>query len=228
MAPLGDGEIEFVGSLATGHAWSTIKVPIVLAAIKAAGTVEDFQADAAAALQRSDNTAAERIFKRLGDLKAASAELEAWLREAGDEETKIFTGTPPAGLSTYGQTDWSAVESARFTRALARGCLADADDTEAILSLMREPVASQRWGAGGLGTDAAYKGGWGPEEDGGYLVRQIAVIGSGDKAWVASAIARPDDRGAGSFKAGRELVSGALIWAADHLREAALGSPAAC
>ena len=49
----------------------------------------------------------------------------------------------------------------------------------------------------------AFKGGWGPEDGGGYLVRQSAIVGSGNGGYVFSMLALPRD---GSFATGTRML----------------------
>ncbi len=64
VAPLGIGtKVERLGSLKTGVAWSTAKVPVAMAAI-AAGVAD--ANDLRSAITASDNAAADRIWQALG------------------------------------------------------------------------------------------------------------------------------------------------------------------
>jgi hypothetical protein len=79
VGPLAGGAIETHGELRESRAWSTMKVPVIVAAI-AAGHA-DWEA-IEAAVTRSDNDAALRLWDRLDD---GAAQVEAVLREAGDD-----------------------------------------------------------------------------------------------------------------------------------------------
>jgi beta-lactamase class A len=221
FAPLGGGEPVIVGPADTARAWSTMKVPLLVTLIDRLGGAGELsaaeRAQAEAALTESDNEAAQALFGRLesleGGLAAASGAIEETLRRAGDEETRVNTRPSPEGFSTYGQTDWSAEASTRFFAALAEGCLLGRADTDYVLSLMEEVAPAQRWGIGEAPTPAgaavAFKGGWGPEADGGYLVRQGGSVAVDEGGYAFSVIAIPDERGSDSFAAGRDLVSAA-------------------
>ncbi len=76
---------------------------------------------------------------------------------------------------------------------------------------MEDVVPDQRWGLGQAavpgGATVAFKGGWGPEPSGGYLVRQSGSVAGSKGGYALSVIAIPDDTGAGSFEAGQAIVS---------------------
>jgi Beta-lactamase enzyme family len=178
--------------------------------------------DAGRALEQSDNAAAEELFsvleQRHGGLVGASAAVQRTLREAGDRDTTINTRPNRMAFTTWGQSEWSATGEVLFYRALARGCLTSAGDTDYVLSLMRQVTGSQRWGIGAAGfpsgTPVAFKGGWGPESDQRYLVRQTAVVGSGEDAYVISLIVHPDR---GSFTGAVQDLTAAAQWARGNL-----------
>lgn len=94
---------------------------------------------------------------------------------------------------------------------------------------MRNVTASQRWGAGAAGYPAiiplAFKAGWGPEGDGGYLVRQSAIVGSGSSGYVVSMLALPSG---GSFAGGVSMVTALASWAHRHLAPSATSSQPRC
>jgi hypothetical protein len=172
MAPLAGGELEAGGELRGGRAWSTMKVPVVVAAIRAGRADGDL---IEAAITRSDNDAARRLWGRLDD---GAAELEAILREAGDHETRIERDPDPRGHSSFGRTVWSLPAGMSFYGALARGELLLEADTERVLDAMGRIVPEQRWGLGGI-PGIRFKGGWGPSEEpgGGYEVIQVGIAG---------------------------------------------------
>ena len=78
---------------------------------------------------------------------------------------------------------------------------------------MRSVVAGQSWGVGEAGfSSAAFKGGWGPDPHGGYLVRQCAIVELADGRQVALAMtARPAD-GESGLAAGAEMLSSLALW----------------
>jgi hypothetical protein len=121
------------------------------------------------------------------------------------------------GFSTFGQTEWSLSASVLFYRALARGCLMTRADTSWILTLMSRITPVQRWGAGEAGVPSgvrlAFKGGWGPQSTGAYLVRQTAIIGAGSSGYVLAVLAEPPGIGGVSFQAGQTMLTETAKWA---------------
>jgi hypothetical protein len=193
VGALGGGEFETGGELRSGRAWSTMKVPVIVASITAGRadwhTIE-------AAITRSDNEAAGRLWGALDDGPAA---VEAVLRRAGDTETTLEREADPRGWSSFGRTVWSLEAAAGFYRALAGGDLLGHADTERILDAMGRVVPEQRWGLGTV-PGMRFKGGWGPSEDAGgsYEVIQVGILGD---AVIALAATAPD------FEAAKELAS---------------------
>lgn len=227
VSPLGHGTARNLGTLRSGPAWSTIKVPILVTAMREPGgsLSSTEEAWARAALTASDNEAAANLFGEIenarGGLSGASKAVEATLRLAGDTTTVVTTAPPPSGaISTYGQTDWSLPASTRFLRSLARGCLLGPEATEYVLGLMEEVVPEQRWGLGAVGFgpawQVAFKGGWGPKgsSSGAYLVRQSGVLRHSN-AGVAVALGAEAD--SGSFEAGIEALGQVATWLHENL-----------
>jgi beta-lactamase class A len=237
VAPLGDGPVRTFGSLQIGHAWSTMKVPVLATLLRdyeSSGQrlTSQGHGDAALAVEQSDNSAAEALFGQLeqihGGLDAASAAVEQTLRLAGDPSTTINTQPNNQGYTTWGQSEWSATGEVLFYRALAQGCLLGPHDTAYVLELMRNVIPSQRWGAGAAGypstVSLGFKAGWGPE-GGGYLVRQTAIVGSGNRGYVVSYIAQPP---AGSFDQGVSTITSIARWAEQNVDLAARRPSAQC
>jgi hypothetical protein len=215
-----------LGSAQRGHAWSTMKVPVIvtyLNRLSAAGHTPDEldDADIEFAIEQSDNEAVNAIFSRLetldGGLVAASEAIERELRSSGDDLTVVNTIPNEDGFSTFGQSEWSLSASALFYRALARGCLTTKADTSRILSLMSKITPVQRWGAGEAGVPPdlrlAFKGGWGPQPTGAYLVRQTAIIGTGRSGYVIAMLARPPGTGSATFQVGQAMLTETAKWA---------------
>lgn len=220
------------GSLRTGHAWSSIKVPILVTLI---GDGEALNAEekrlAREALTASDNEAGAALYERLegihGGTAGAATAVGETLRRSGDRSTVVATDPPPPGaVSTYGQTVWSLPASVELFRALGRGCLLDPRGTAYVLGLMEEVIPEQRWGLGEASFPPTWrvgmKGGWGPEgsESGPYLVRQSGVIRRGGAGVAVSIAAQADS---GSFEAGVEALNRIATWLKANLRS--LGPP---
>jgi hypothetical protein len=193
QASLAGGPFESHGELRAARAWSTMKVPVIVASITSGGA--DWH-NVEHAITRSDNDAAQRLWDGLAD---GPAEVEAVLRRAGDAETTLEREADPRGWSSFGRTVWTLEAAATFYRALARGELLGPEDTERVLDAMGRVILEQRWGLGAL-PGARFKGGWGPSEapEGGYEVIQVGIVGGGVIALAASA---PD------FEAAKELAS---------------------
>jgi hypothetical protein len=238
VAPLGDGPVVSFGALQAGHAWSTMKVPVLttlLADLEARDAQLDpaSRQDAELALEQSDNAAAEALFSELesshGGLVGASAAVTRTLARAGDRQVAVNTTRNADGFTTWGQTEWPAAGEVTFYRALARGCLLSGPDTAWVLGLMAGVTASQRWGAGatGFGAPVAFKGGWGPDGDlsGGYLVRQTAIVGSRSDGYVFSMLAAPTD---GSFATGTVMLTGIAGWVARTFGSSVPAPAASC
>lgn len=99
-APLGIGQTATsIGDLLAGPAWSTMKVPVAIAAVKAAGDHPDAQTLGLihAALTSSDNAAAMQLWARLGRPAAAAARTQSVLRAGGDTTTVVPSATSRPG-----------------------------------------------------------------------------------------------------------------------------------
>lgn len=179
-----------VGSFTAGDnrpepAFSTMKVPLAIAALRQS---QAFYPDAEAAVTRSDNPAAHRMF---GQVPAAS--YEGVIREAGARTTT------PAGYQMG--TLWTTSDQAEFASGLR--CVAG---HEPVLDMMGRIVDYQHWGLGRIG-GARYKGGWNYHE-GGHLARQFGLI-PGPNGDIAVAITAHSPKGyEGSFAMLDELADG--------------------
>lgn len=187
LAPVGrGGEVAAAGTLLGEVAWSSIKVPLAIAALRAD---PDAAAAAHAALTVSDNAAAQSLWNGLGGGEGAASAVMGVLREGGDEHTVVPSAQLREGFTVFGQTQWSLEDQARFGAGLP--CIAGA---EPVLAEMAQVSPEQRWGLGRL-DGARFKGGWGPSPgDDAYLARQFGVVpvpGGGEIA-VAIAANAPD------------------------------------
>ncbi len=217
IGPPGSTEADTFGTLQSGSAWSTSKVPIALGVLADVGGPSDLTGAQAeemrSALTLSDNAAAADLFayleRRHGGLAGASAAVEEVLREGGDESTRIST-EGRGEFSTYGQTEWPLASQQRFMSSLAAECVVGPESSDYVLSLMGE-VSSDTWGLGSAGLPARWKGGWGPGLNGGYLVRQMGVLYVGDKQAVVALAARPAD---GQFATGESMATAVAQWLA--------------
>ncbi len=216
VRPLDGGPVLTSGPLQAGAAWSTMKVPVVLAryrlAAAAGAPTAPLDSRAALAITESDNEAIDSLFAEIaaaqGGVVPASRYLQSLLEGAGDTHTVVNTVPPPGGFSTFGQTQWSLSEGTRFYAALARGCLTPVAAAQRIQRLMGEIVPAQSWGLGAAHfrgpARVLFKGGWGPDSSGRYLVRQFGIVRTpGGHGLAVGVIDRPTD---GTFASGVAVV----------------------
>jgi hypothetical protein len=207
VSPVGTGGAPItLGSWKSGPAWSTIKVPLIIAALREANppTVTDAMT---AAITESDNVAAESIWASLGDPVTAAHKIEAVLRQTGDNTTVQSQKVIPE-FTAFGQTEWSLPDQVRFTSV----AFCDKANTP-VFSLMGRVVADQRWGIGTV-PDAEFKGGWGPSPPGGYLVRQLGVLPAPNGRVAVALAAQPSS---GKFDDGTVALNEMATWLTAHL-----------
>jgi hypothetical protein len=119
-----------------GPAWSTIKVPLVIAAYRQ-GNPPHVTGMMKAAITESDNAAAESLWAQLGDPPAAAQRVQQILRETGDP-TSIESRRLRAEFTAFGQTIWSLTNQTRFiTGAFCNGA------SDPIFQLMSQVAANQ-------------------------------------------------------------------------------------
>jgi hypothetical protein len=225
VAPLGAGMSATLGGDMAAHGWSTTKVAVLAALLRASG--DDLSAEeqslAQSAITESNNESVLSLFHDLeqieGSLTGASAYMQELFRRSGDEETVVATAAPPPGaVTTFGQTEWKPSNAVKFFRALALGCLLPTEATSYVLDLMRHIEPSESWGLGSAGfRTVAFKGGWGPEPDGAYLVRQSGIVDVGSSRAVAVALVAFPPPGGGSFEAGTAMLTETARWLRGHL-----------
>jgi hypothetical protein len=194
------------GDWQEGPAWSTIKVPLVIAAYRRQEPrqVTDLMK---AAITESDNTAAESLWEQLGDPTTAAEQVQQILQQTGDPTT-VESRKLRAEYSAFGQTNWSLVNQVRFTAS----AFCDSENGP-IFDLMSQVTPDQNWGIGKI-AQTQFKGGWGPSKSDKYLVRQIGVLTTpAGKAAVAIA-AEP---ASGSFDDGTKDLNEVAKWLDNHL-----------
>ncbi|TRW81252.1 hypothetical protein FK535_17510 [Mycolicibacterium sp. 018/SC-01/001] len=196
----------FFGTWAEGPAWSTVKIPLAIAATRE-NPATIVSSEVEAAITESDNAAAEALWESLGEPTTAAKKVKAVLAEAGNAPEVQSQRIRP-GFSAFGQTVWSLADQARFAAHLA----CDPDDGQ-VLELMGQITASQRWGLGNL-SDARFKGGWGPDPTGGYLVRQFGIINAPRGLVAVAMAAQPRS---GSFDDGIQQLDAMAGWLSDRL-----------
>lgn len=187
LVPVGRPDAAAATGLDRDVAWSSIKVPLAIAALRAGVAAPE---DVELAITISDNGSAERLWEGLGGGEPAAAAVEAVLREGGDVTTVVPRERQREGFTVFGQAQWSTLDQARFAAALP--CMADPAARQ-IYEMMGRIDPSQQWGLGALG--AHFKGGWGPGVSGGYLARQLGVIDTGGGQMGVAVIARGGDLG---------------------------------
>lgn len=203
-------DVTQLGTLQTDVAWSTSKVPLAIAALRndAFGPVES---NVHAAITASDNAAAQRLWDSLGDGSGAGRAVDTALRSLGDTATVASTRRTRPDFTAFGQTRWSAGAQARVAAALA--CDVE-PNARSVYTLLGQVEPGQAWGLGQR-AGAHFKGGWGPDPSGSYLVRQMGVVVvSGQPVLGVSILAKPGD---GSFASGVNQVDAVAGWLYDHL-----------
>lgn len=187
--------------------WSTIKVPIAIAALRADPSMFP---DAAAAITASDNDAAQRLYAVAGETGTNTVLAELGLA------TGVNTAPLRPEFSTFGQTPLSVADEAAMANTLA--CVSGAGE---VLGLMGQVDPGQSYGLGTQG--ALFKGGWGPDESGMYQVRQFGLLPRGDGTYVPVALtALPAD---GTYETGQQMLS---VMAQQLGEQADALAPAAC
>jgi hypothetical protein len=215
---VGGTAITQFGSWRTGVGWSTVKVPLAVAAVaKAKGRPDaGLRALMRRAITASDNAAAEQLWSSLGPPQTAASQVQAELRSAGDGQTRVQSQRVRAGFTAFGQTTWSLANQAKFAAALP--CIRYSND---VIALMGAVESGQRWGIGAAGRPAQFKGGWGPGTGGGYLVRQMGIVTLANGSRIGLAVAsEPAD---GSFGTGTANVTALARWAVANIRPAVPG-----
>lgn len=168
LVPVGGAAVLTFGNQQQHVAWSTIKVPLALAAQRNGSS----QALISKAIIDSDNDAALALRESLGTPTEARVKVTAVLRDGGDEDTEVVKIREPT--ETFGLTEWKLGDAAVFGAHLP--CM---DDTGEILGYMGKVNGSQKWGLESMTSKrvtTAVKGGWGPADEGGYEVRQLGLI----------------------------------------------------
>jgi hypothetical protein len=207
VSAVGSGQAPMMlGDWKTGPAWSTIKVPLTIAALREERPPRVTDA-MTKAITESDNAAAESVWASLGDPSAAAAKVDAVLRRAGDPSVVQSRKVRPE-FTAFGQTDWSLADQVKFMS------VAVCDKANAqIFALMGRVEPDQRWGIGTI-ADSRFKGGWGPSSTGKYLVRQMGILATPTGLAAVALAAQPDS---GSFDDGAADLTEMADWLTAHL-----------
>ena len=202
MAAVDGTRLASLGAWSTGVAWSTIKVPLVIAALRAgAGSRELVDRTIA----QSDNAAAEDLWAGLGDPIEAARRVQTVIRDAGDATTTVESRRLRAEYTPFGQTQWSLVRQAQFAARLPL-----IPDASPVVDLMHNLCPDHRWGLAAKGFAA--KGGWGPGRAGDYLVRQFAIVPI-EAGHIGVALAA--DSHDGEFETGIDVLNDLTDWFLD-------------
>src|ERR1035437_1249788 len=215
---IGGGAVTQLGSWKTGPGWSTVKVPLAVAAVAQAHGQPDARVKGLMRLSitASDNAAAEQLWAQLGEPHTAAAQVQAVLRSGGDADTLVQSQRVRPGITAFGQTQWSLASQAGFAAALP--CIKYSDE---VVQLMGDVESDQRWGIGAVGLPAQFKGGWGPGLSGGYLVRQMGIVTLANGSRIGLAIAsEPAD---GRFETGTDNLTALARWAVANIKTAGHG-----
>lgn len=216
--------VEHVGAVMGGVAWSTSKVPIAMAVI-AKGATRAQRADIVRSITVSDNAAAMRLWSSLGGGETAASAGDRQLRRGGDMRTNVEDRTLRGdGYTPFGQTNWMLDDQVRFTAGLVCSRAG-----AAVLGVMNDVIAGQRWGLGSASIPAQLKGGWGPGSlpgvEGMYFVRQLGVITIKGIPLAAAVATRPAD---GSPESGTRNLTAIARWLVSHANVRQLPRNAEC
>ncbi|HTY30512.1 hypothetical protein [Mycobacterium sp.] len=196
-------EVFSLGSWSSGVAWSTIKVPLAIAALRRdRPRARDL---VVRAITESDNQASERLWSQLGEPAEAAERVQAVVNEGGDTATVVESQRRRPGFTAFGQTQWQLDRQARFAAALP-----GIGDAATVIDLMHRLTPGQRWGLAAKGFAA--KGGWGPGLTDGYLVRQFGVLPA-HPAHVGVALAAE----ANAFEAAVDVLDSMTDWLVGQL-----------
>ncbi len=189
VMPVGGGRMTIFGDWTSGIAWSTIKVPLAIAALRRDPTGVGVAEYAHEAITVSDNDAAEALWQSLGDGEEAARAVQEVIDEAGDALTNVYGPKTNMDYVAWGATEWTLANQVRFASQLP--CL---PESGAVVELMEQITPEQRWGLGNIeGTE--FKGGWGPDDETGvYTVRQFGIVPT-RSGGVAVALAAQADSG---------------------------------
>ncbi len=212
VVAVGGDDVVTFGDWTTGPAWSTMKVPLTIAAIRDSSANGGFAATAA--ITESDNAAADVLWAALGSGQEAASAVEAVLREGGDAKTVIPATRTRTDYSSFGQAEWTLNDQVRFASRLP--CL---NRVSTVVKLMEQIVPSHRWGLGAF-NGAEFKGGWGPDTSGKYLVRQFGLISTARGQIAVALAAQPDS---GTFSDGMAAMDKMAALISEHLGELASG-----
>jgi hypothetical protein len=189
----------------SGVAWSTIKVPLAIAALRSdKSRAQDLVVKA---ITESDNRASEQLWAQLGEPADAARQVQGIIAEGGDPATVVESRRLRRGFTAFGQTGWTLIRQARFAAQLS-----SIPDAAEVIELMQQLTSGQRWGL--AAKDIAAKGGWGPGVDGDYLVRQFGILPTQSGQWGVALAAEARD---GVFETGVDAINTLTDWVLSRL-----------
>ncbi|WP_322857576.1 hypothetical protein [Mycobacterium shigaense] len=187
-----------LGRWCSGVAWSTIKVPLTIAALRIDWPrAKDL---AVKTITESDNPASEQLWAGLGDPSDAARIVQGVIAEAGDDATVVESRRLRRGYTAFGQTQWTLERQARFAAELPT-----IPGATEVVDLMGNLTAEHRWGLAAKGFAA--KGGWGPGVDNGYLVRQFGIVETQSGQWGVALAAQAE-----GLEAGVDVLNALADW----------------
>lgn len=147
------------GSLEWLPAWSTMKVPIAMAAKEHCEYGEEYKMQLIeASIEWSDNDSARALWDCMGSNSEASEKVSAEIAKSGSQVTV---------RGAFGTTRWSFAGQARYGYYLSQK-----DEDNQIFADMHHIAEDQAYGLGQLGIP--FKGGWSDyERDGSWHTRQF-------------------------------------------------------
>ncbi|AWB83121.1 hypothetical protein [Corynebacterium liangguodongii] len=155
----------FIGQLETLPSWSTIKVPIALAAQDyCAFDDETISAMIKSSIEYSDNASAWQLLNCVG-------QGDGVLADSRVSEDVARTGSTIDIHRTFGRSNWPIAAASHYAWYLST-----LDEDNEVIVAMRNIAEEQSWGLGTL-ESTAFKGGWsGDRLDGSWHSRQMGFV----------------------------------------------------
>ena len=172
------------GRTAPEAAWSTSKVPVLIAANRTGAADSQL---VSSAITYSDNEAAKVAWAALGEGTAAAQAAQSVIAEAGDTATQVQSQVTRPEFTAFGQTMWSVGNQAKFMAGVR--CV---EGAQPIIDAMGVADPAQAYGLRTL-PGALMKGGWGPSPAGAYDVRQMGIVQLGGHDVAVALIASSPD-----------------------------------
>ena len=172
------------GRTAPEAAWSTSKVPVLIAANRTGAADSQL---VSSAITYSDNEAAKAAWAALGEGTAAAQAAQSVVAEAGDTVTHVQSQVTRPEFTAFGQTMWSVGNQAKFMAGVR--CV---EGAQPIIDAMGVADPAQAYGLRTL-PGALMKGGWGPSPAGAYDVRQMGIVQLGGQDVAVALIASSPD-----------------------------------